>query len=98
MFTGIRKIVREVLSEPGGGLSWGRVASAISLLASLVWISHIIIHTHAMPDLAGTTALVVGPYAAGKAAAAAQSFSDNPVANTPVVVPPVLPIVPPSQS
>jgi hypothetical protein len=96
MFQHAKKILREVLSEPGGGLSWGRVASAISLLASLVWVSHIILHTHAMPDLTGTTALVVGPYAAGKVAAAAQSFSDNPVTTTPAAVPPVLPITPPS--
>jgi hypothetical protein len=75
---GFKKVVREIFSEPGGGtLSWGRIASTVSLLASIVWVSHILIHTHVLPDLGGATGFTVGPYAANKVTTAVQSFSDQ---------------------
>lgn len=78
---GVKKIAREILSEPGsnGTLSWGRVASSVTLLASLVWITHLVVRTHALPDFSGVTGFAISPYAANKVATAAQSFSDNPV-------------------
>lgn len=81
----IKKDIRELFSEPGpaGTLSWGRVASAIALVASLCWITHIVLHTHALPDMTSTTALIVGPYATNKVGSAVQSFSSNPVIQGP---------------
>ena len=67
------------MSEPGanGTLSWGRVASSICLIAAIVWISHILIHTHALPALDGITGFVAAPYASNKVATAVQSFSNK---------------------
>jgi len=82
----IKKDVRELFSEPGptGTLSWGRVASAIALVASLFWVTHIVLLTHVLPSLSSVTGMIVGPYAANKAGAAVQAHSDNPVtAETP---------------
>lgn len=70
------KILREILSEPNnGGLSWGRVASSVALVASLIWITKILIFTGNLPSMDGITAYVVGPYTANKATTAVQSFA-----------------------
>jgi hypothetical protein len=76
---GIKKVLREIMSEPGanGTLSWGRVASTVSLLAAIVWVSHILIHTHALPALDGITGFIVAPYGSNKLATAAQAFSNK---------------------
>lgn len=77
---GAKKVFREVLSEPGpeGTLSWGRVAASLSLLSAIVWITKIVLHTHALPDLMGASGFAVAPYAANRAATAVQAFSKNP--------------------
>ena len=82
----IKKAIREILSEPGpnGTLSWGRCAATVSLLASIVWVTRLILLNHALPDLSGASAFAIAPYAANKVAMAAQSFS-NP---TPPTAPP----------
>lgn len=76
-FDGIKKDVRETLSEPGpnGTLSWGRVASSALLIAAIVWVSSILIRTHALPALDGITAFVLSPYASNKLTTMGQSFS-----------------------
>jgi hypothetical protein len=78
---GIRKVIREIHSEPGpaGTLSWGRIGASASLLAAIVWVSSIVIHTHSLPALDGISGFVVAPYAANRIATAVQSFSSNPV-------------------
>lgn len=71
----MKKIFREIFSEPSGMLSWGRVASAIALVAGLGWVTHIVISTHSLPALDGITAFVLGPYGANKVATAVQAFA-----------------------
>lgn len=82
---GIKKVVREIHSEPGpnGTLSWGRCASTGTLIAVLVFIGTIVFRTHALPDLAGASAFAISPYAANRVATAVQSFSANPVTPNP---------------
>ena len=77
----IASSVHELFSEPGpqGTVSWGRVASAVSLVGAMVWVTHIVLTMHSLPAFDGITAFVLAPYAANKTAAAVQSFSDNPV-------------------
>lgn len=71
--------IREIFSEPGpdGTLSWGRVASAVSLVAAISWVTHIVIKTHTLPALDGATGFIVGPYASNKIATAAQAFANK---------------------
>lgn len=73
--------LHELFSEPGpnGTVSWGRVASAVSLVGAMVWITHIVLTLHSLPAFDGITAFVLAPYAANKTATVVQSFSDNPV-------------------
>lgn len=82
---GIRKVIREIHSEPGpnGTLSWGRIAATASLLAAISWVTSIVFKTHALPDLAGAAGFVVAPYTANRIATAVQSFSSNPVTPNP---------------
>jgi hypothetical protein len=84
-FQGLKKLVREIHSEPGpnGTLSWGRCASTGMLVAVLIFIGHIVFHSHVLPDLAGASAFAVSPYAANRVATAVQSFSSNPVTPNP---------------
>jgi hypothetical protein len=70
------KVVRETLDEPGTGiLSWGRVASSIALIASIVWVTKVLLLTGHLPPMDGITGYVIGPYTANKAATAVSSFS-----------------------
>lgn len=73
----ISKRVVEALSEPNGTISWGRSASSIALIAGMIWVSYILLQTHALPALDGITAFILGPYASNKAANAVQSFSNQ---------------------
>jgi hypothetical protein len=95
--TGIKKIFREIYSEPnGGGLSWGRVAATFTVLASIVWLSRVLYLTHSLPgNMTDIAAFMVSPYVANKVTTAAQAFSPNPISAplAPAVVPP--PMVPP---
>ncbi len=85
---GIKRVVREIMSEPNGGtLSWGRVASSVALVAAIVWITRVLILTHSIPALDGITGFVLGPYGANKVVTAAQAFSSSPV-NVSVAMPP----------
>ena len=52
--------------------SSSRIISAVCALASIVWISHVVYHTHALPDAvstAGVTAFSTSHYVANKVSA-----------------------------
>lgn len=62
---------KKMFSEGGPDYepSSGRMISAACTLASICWISHIVYHAHALPDVAtlgGTTAFSVAHYAANR--------------------------------
>lgn len=63
----------EVFKESDGSVSWGRAASTFTT-ASAIWaFCHVVLRTHAIPDmatLAGLTSYAVGPYGANKFATA----------------------------
>ena len=80
-----KKLIRELFSEPTGTLSWGRVASAVSLLAAIAWVTKVLLVSHVIPELSGITTFVLAPYGANKVATAVQAFSSNPTGSTPVV-------------
>ena len=99
---GVRKVVREIHSEPGPGgtLSWGRIAASASLIASIAWVTKVLIHTGTLPPLDGISGFVVAPYAANRVATAVQSFSSSPVNTTnttPAPTAPTPPVPPVSQ-
>lgn len=77
---GLKKVVREIHSEPNGGtLSWGRCAATGAFLTVAVSVLHVVFKTHGLPALDGAAAFVIAPYTANKVATAVQSFSQNPV-------------------
>jgi hypothetical protein len=85
---GVKKVVREIYSEPnGGGLSWGRVTATFTVMAAIGWVTRVLLTTHALPvDMTGLSAFAISPYAANKVATAAQSFSSNPIATPPAAL------------
>lgn len=67
MFTYIKQVFSE--GSPDYEPSSSRIMSAICSVASIAWISHIVYHTHALPDVAtlgGATAFSTAHYAANK--------------------------------
>lgn len=51
--------LREILSENGVG-SYSRVSSFTIVVATIFWVTYLVIHNHAMPDMAGPTAFIAG--------------------------------------
>jgi len=82
---GIKKIVREIHSEPGpnGTLSWGRCAATGAFLVMAVSILHTAFHNGSMPPLSGAAEFITAPYLANRVATAVQAFSSNPVTPNP---------------
>lgn len=82
---GVRKVVREIHSEPGpnGTLSWGRCAATGAFIVAAIAILHVVFHTHTLPSMTDAGAFTIAPYAAGRVATAVQSFSSNPVTPNP---------------
>jgi len=95
-YAGVKKVSREMFGDSKGVISLGHVMTGVFGLAALVWISRILLLTHALPPLDGITGFVVAPYGANKIATAAQGFSQNPVTSTalPVMPAPIAPAVP----
>lgn len=61
--------LKEVLSEDGVG-SYSRYTGFIIVLATLAWVTYLVIHNHAFPDMTGPTAFIAGgqsAYAANQA-------------------------------
>ncbi len=84
---GLRKVVREIHSEPSNGtLSWGRCAATGAFIVASTAILHVVFHTHTLPSMMDAGAFVIAPYTANKVATAVQAFSQNPV-NVSAVVP-----------
>ncbi len=63
---GFIAFIKSVFSEPDGTGSTARVLSGVLAVASICWISHIVLKTHALPDMAGVAALITAPYGANK--------------------------------
>ena len=66
---------QSVFSEPNGPGSYARVASAALLLASIAWISWIVVRTNAIPPVAEVIALMSAPYAMNRAAGIIDSIT-----------------------
>ena len=87
-YAGVKKVSREMFVDSKGVISLGHVLTALFGVAAIVWISHILLRTHALPPLDGITTFVLAPYGTNKIMSAAQAFSPNPVSTT---APPALP-------
>ena len=64
----MRDFLRQAFMDNGVPSS-SRLLSAICTVASIGWITHIVFHTHAMPDVAtigGATAFSVAHYSANR--------------------------------
>jgi hypothetical protein len=64
----MREFLKQAFTD-GGTPSSSRLLSAFCTIASIGWITHIVAHTHAMPDVAtigGATAFSVAHYSANR--------------------------------
>src|SRR5271157_663296 len=87
-FAGVRKVIREIHSEPGNGtLSWARCAATGAFIVASVAILHVVFHAHSVAGISWTDAggFIAAPYAMNKVGTAVQSFSQNPVDASAVV-------------
>ena len=57
--------LKAVFSESSGA-SFSRVATAVVVVGSIVWITHIVLKTHAIPALDGVTLFNTSIYGMGK--------------------------------
>lgn len=55
---------KTIFSEDNGNGSWARVGSFISLVAVICWVTHCVLHNHAVPDLTGPGIFISTPYGA----------------------------------
>jgi len=64
----MRDFIKQAFMDSGVPSS-SRLLSAVCSFASIGWITHIVMHTHAMPDVAtlgGVTAFSVAHYSANR--------------------------------
>jgi hypothetical protein len=47
------KFLRSVFSESDGTGSWSRLGSLFLTVAIIGWVTHVVLKTHAIPDLGG---------------------------------------------
>jgi len=67
--------LKSLLSEPdGSSISYARVSGSIALLATIGWVTYLVLKTHALPPLGEASAFVSASYAVNKVATAAQSY------------------------
>lgn len=69
--------IREMFSEDDGTASASRLLMFLHSLVGMAWGSHVVWHSHALPDatsLAGVTAFVTAPYAVNKIHSAVTAF------------------------
>lgn len=59
--------LKSTFSEPDGTGSASRVLALVAILSNIVWVSFVVIKTHAMPDLSGS-AMYIGASFSGYAA------------------------------
>lgn len=50
--------IREVLSEPNGQGSYSRVSGMMTVIATICWVTYLVVHNHALPDMAGPAAFL----------------------------------------
>jgi hypothetical protein len=77
--------IRQIFSEDDGTGSASRVLMVLHSIAAIAWGSHVVYHTHALPDaasLSGVTAFLTAPYAVNKMHAAVTAFAP-PAGNSP---------------
>ena len=58
----------KLLISSEGGASFSRACSLVNLLSATVWASHIVRHSHALPEFTGLIAWICAPYTIGKTA------------------------------
>jgi hypothetical protein len=68
---------RSAFSEPGGTVSLARIATAFTVLGSLIWITHIVFQTHQIPELTGISLFNATLYGLNKASAAGTAIWGN---------------------
>jgi hypothetical protein len=69
--------VKGFFSEADGKPSFSRVATAVLIAFSLVWVTRLVEHNHALPDFTGLCFFIGTLYGLNKAAAAASAIGQN---------------------
>lgn len=50
--------IREVLSEPDGTGSYSRVSGMMIVIATICWVTYLVLRNHLLPDMAGPAAFL----------------------------------------
>jgi hypothetical protein len=63
--TGLVQFIKAAMSEPAtalreGSASFSRVAAGVIIGFVLMWVTYLVLKTHAMPDLSGPTLFMTG--------------------------------------
>jgi hypothetical protein len=69
--------IKSIFSEDDGSGSASRVLMVVHAIAGIFWGTHVVWHTHALPDavsLSGVTAFISAPYAINKMHSAVTAF------------------------
>lgn len=75
------QFLRGVFSEPDGSPSYSRLTSGAITIFTCAWVTHVVLKTHAIPDLGGPTTFIAGgtgvQYGLNKVSTAITKFSGN---------------------
>jgi len=78
---GILNHIKESLSESDGTGSYSRMMGAIIVAATIIWVTYIVITTHALPNMTDCGIFITSgssAYAVNKAQGIVQAFKGNP--------------------
>ena len=68
------KFLAGVFSD-GGQPSFSRVATGVALIASIAWVSYLVIHNKTLPDFYGIAMFISVPYALNRLTNMAEVFA-----------------------
>lgn len=74
--------IKSIFSDGGTG-SWSRTASFLALVASIGWVTRIVLKTQAIPQLDGVTLFVTSMYAINQIQNAISSAFANKIGGQP---------------
>jgi len=72
----MKRFIRQMFSASDAA-SWGRLSSAVTLLAVVGWVTYLVVTNHVLPDLAGSAVLVGTPYGISKAGETVQKLKNG---------------------
>jgi hypothetical protein len=69
--------LKSIFSETDGKGSLSRVATALIIVAAIVWVTRLVWHNHALPDFGGLTIFIGAIYGLNLARSAVADIAEN---------------------